>query len=257
MRSFRDRKGSDTLPNLIDNPDFFDKRFTSPKNRFLSIASPQSKIKPIKESPNTGKKTTPKKEDLSSLEYLQSLRKDIDHYRSNIEDNINTIQSFDSLPTSAPRNHLFVGKAATDEKDKKLAPNRLVSPRGNNPNERPSYKTSSKYKNVESKVAKHIENMATQQTDASIVHEIKSHRATPNNNRSSLTAVKSGPSSKKSLSNLGGKDTRFSSRSKLAEVEEKERKSSKTQIQSKFMNAQNAINFVEKLISDFKIGQKN
>jgi len=257
IRSSRDRKGSDTLPNLIDNPDFFDKRFVSPKNRFLSIASPQSRIKPTKESPNTGKKTTPKKEDLSSLEYLQSLRKDIDNYRSNIEDNINTIQSFDSLPTSAPRNHLFVGKAATEEK--KHAPNNLVSPRSNNLNERPSHKTSSKYKNVESKVAKHIESMATQQTDASIVHEIKSHRATPNNkgNVGSLTGVKSGPSSKKSLSNVGGgKDTRYSSRSKLAEVEEKERKSSKTQIQSKFMNAQNAINFVEKLISDFKIGQK-
>ena len=37
----------------MENPDFFDKRFASPKNRFLSIASPPSKIKTVKESPNS------------------------------------------------------------------------------------------------------------------------------------------------------------------------------------------------------------
>ena len=210
--------------------------------------------------PIAGKKTSPPaapKEDLSSLEYLQSLRKDIDQYRSNIEDNINTIQSFDSGPTSAPRNHPLTQRSppVTEEKEKKLLIHGLVSPR-NNTEQRVSYKN--KYKNVESKVAKHIENIGTHQTDSSISHDLKSHRATPQNKGliGSVGGLKSGASSKKSLNNVAG--TRVSSRAKLADVEEKERKSntSSSKMQNKFMNAQNAINFVEKLISDFKVGNK-
>jgi len=191
---------------------------------------------------------------LSSLEYLQNLRKDIDQYRSNIEDNINTIQSFDSGPTSAPRNHPLTQRSPPEKpEEKKLLINGLVSPR--NP-ERPSYKVSNNYKNVESKVAKHIENTGTHQTDSSIAHELKSHRATPQNKGliGSVSGIKSGSSSKKSLNNVA--NTRVSSRAKLADVEEKERKSNSNKIQSKYMNAQNAISFVEKLISDFKVGNK-
>ena len=181
------------------------------------------------------------------MQYLKSLRRDIDKYRNNIEENIYTIQSIDSLPLTESR---IEGTKRTPASVKKLGLSNIHSPKGETATT--PYKGSKKYKNVESKVAKHIECKLTQSDINQDETAPKMKNVTSNKTRpKAASAYKpSNTSSTKSMKTID-KDQKLNSSRKLTDADEKEKKA---KIQAKFMNAQDAINFVERLISDFKSG---
>ena len=180
---------------------------------------------------------------MSSLEYLKNLRKDIDKYKNNIEEHIQTIKSIDSSsvlqnnPQNTSKSQNQIQKASISDLD---------SPKAKSRN---GFKVSSKYKSVQSKVAQHIEGKLTDQTQVKSPRDIKVRESneTPNNRGSYKANI-----SQKSTATPKNREVN-TAKPKNNESEDLERKS---RTQSKFMNDKSAINFVEKLINDFKLSNK-
>ena len=172
------------------------------------------------------KQTSSKDTGISNIEYLKNLRNDINKYKNNIEDQIQTLQHIDQTATSKQqRNNINKQNANVGNQ------NEIISP----------VKKSSKYSHIESKVAKIIEGKTSQVAPEDLYTAQDSKNASSIMNQSKQTHQKS-----------------FNTPDKSRRTEEIQSESAekRQKFNPAFMCDQEAIVFVDKLITKFKTNYK-